>query len=306
MPDGNFAVTRTGSGVTFSEIHGALRQKTFVPLILVPGATLRGRKHTYQLAKYLGEGASAHVWSATIDGTQQEVAIKIVNPRPDLLEPSIFKNLSERFAREAKNGEAITHECLVDVRDYGRYRNTPFLVMEMAGASAKDLLTRDGPIPVLDTLKIIRRCVNGLEFLHSLGCIHRDIKPGNILATKRGYVLADLGIVKWSDLNLSFLEAGTITTASMNLGSVSYIAPEQKRDGHAALPASDIYSLGVSWYELLTGDRLIPEAFASGNAPPPTGDAALDDLIKRMTNYDPSIRPTLKEIDNFLIARGEL
>ena len=146
--------------------------------------------------------------------------------------------------------------------------------------------------------------MNGLGYLHSLGCLHRDVKPGNILETPRGYVLADLGIVKWSDLNLSFLEAGTMTTASMNLGSISYIAPEQKRNGHAALPASDIYSLGVSWYELLTGDRLIPEAFASGNAPPPTGDTALDEFIKRMTNYEPTIRPTLQEIDEFLAARG--
>ena len=137
QPDGNFVVARAGSGVTFSEIHGALRQKTTVQLILGPGLTLRGRSHTYQLVKYLGEGASAHVWSATVDGTHDEVAVKVVNPRPDLLEPSIFKNLSERFAREAKNGEAISHDCLVDVRDYGRYRNTPFLVMEMAGTSAK-------------------------------------------------------------------------------------------------------------------------------------------------------------------------
>jgi len=94
-----------------------------------------------------------------------------------------------------------------------------------------------------------------------------------------------------------------MTTASMVLGSVSYIAPEQKRDGHAALPASDIYSLGVSWYEILTGDRLIPEAFASGNAPPPSGDEQLDGLIKRMTNYDPSNRPTLEEIHRFLAIR---
>jgi len=303
--DGNFRAHRAGSGVTFSDIHGALQQKTQTPLTLTAGLHLNGKAHTYTLVAKLGEGATSHVWSARPDGSDALVAVKIVNPRPDLLDPSIFKNLSARFEREAKNGARLSHDCLIRIEDHCKYRGKPFLVMECAGDSAKELLKVHGKLAPAEIEEIIGRCVDGLLYLHAADCIHRDIKPGNILTTERGYVLADMGIVRWSDLNPAFLEAGTITTASMNLGSVNYMAPEQTDDAHQVGPEADVYALGVSWYELLSGNRPNPQALAAGRAPPPTSDQELNDLIGAMTRYDPSSRPSLNQVADFLAKRRE-
>lgn len=303
FPDGNFQTVRAGSAITFSDVHGALQQKTQAPLTLAPGLHLSGANASYTLIEKLGEGATSHVWSALRDGSKDVVAIKIVNPRPDLLDPSIFRNLQVRFEREAKNGAKLSHDCIIKTQDTGKYRGKPFSVMERAGKSAKDLLKIAGKFGAADAGAIIARCVDGLKYLHSNSCIHRDVKPGNILETDRGHVLADLGIVQWGDLNPAFLEAGTITTASMNLGSVNYMSPEQADDAHTIGPAADIYALGVTWYELLTGRRPLPQAFAAGRAPAPSSDDDLSRFIQRMTNYDPSLRPDLKELELFLSQR---
>lgn len=299
-PDATYLVLRNGSSVTYADVHGALAQKTQVRLALQRGLRLRTQSNTYVLETFLGEGATAHVWSANIDGSSDIVAVKIINPRPDLLEPSVFLDLSRRFERESRNGTALAHRCIVDIVDHGKYRNTPFLVMETANTSVKDLIKENGDIGIDESANIVRDCVDGLKYLHHNDCLHRDIKPGNILKTDRGFVLADLGIVRWSDISLKFLEAGTMTTASMELGSANYMAPEQKADAHSASPAADVYSLGVSWYEMVSGDRPLPEQFASGNAPPPTTVEELNELIIAMTNYSADKRPTIDEIDQYL------
>jgi serine/threonine protein kinase len=301
LPDGNFKALRSGSSIAYSDIHGALSQTSPAQLILTPGLKLAGKSNIYQLEKKLGEGASAHVWSASINGGETLVALKIINPRPDLLEPSIFRNVSQRFDRESQNGVNLKHDCIVRITDYGKYQTKPFLVMEKAERSVKDLINQNSRLSLLDSYSIVSRCVGCLQYLHSLNCIHRDIKPANILQTDRGFVLADLGIVLWSDLNLSFLEAGTITTASMNLGSLSYMAPEQSNNAHTVGPECDIYALGVTWYEMLSGDRPTPQTFAArGEAPPTKDNHRLNQLIQSMTSYNPSERPTLEDISAFL------
>src|SRR5262249_7159287 len=147
--------------------------------------------------------------------------------------------------------------------------------------------------------------ISGLRYLHDLHCIHRDIKPANILRCRSGFVLGDLGITKWSDLNPSFTGAGTLTRTSVQLGSWYYMAPEQQSAPHAAVYASDVYPCGLTWYELLTASRRPPPAvFAAQRTPPPCANAELHQLIGRMTAFEPASRPTLAEISEYVSSLG--
>jgi serine/threonine-protein kinase len=172
--------------------------------------------------------------------------------------------------------------------------------MELADRSVKDMLEMGGPLAPVEARRIISRCLVGLHHLHLSKCIHRDVKPANMLVTSRGVVLGDLGIVKWSDMNPDFVSAGTITTAAVNLGSLNYMAPEQRDAPKTVDASSDIYALGVSWYELLTNTRPSSAAFVAGKTRPPTADLALNEMIRRMTSYDRGDRPTVKQLLDFL------
>ena len=143
---------------------------------------------------------------------------------------------------------------------------------------------------------IVHACVAGLRYLHDMGCPHRDVKPDNILCFEEGYKLGDLGIVKWSDFDLAFTKGGTITRASVQLGSWFYMAPEQQQDPHEATPESDIYALGVSWIEMLTGRLPAPQAIGAGAYGDPSDRIEICDLVARMVAYDPAGRPSLEEI----------
>ncbi len=133
------------------------------------------------------------------------------------------------------------------------------------------------PLTVDRARFVIRECAAGLKYLHDMGCVHRDVKPHNILRFGDRYVLGDLGIVRWDDMNPAFTSAGTITKASVQLGSWYYMAHEQRVVPHEATAASDIYALGISWYEMLTGDTPDPFVKCSNSSSandrrPLTGD----------------------------------
>lgn len=154
------------------------------------------------------------------------------------------------------------------------------------------------------SLPIVRACSEALLYLHGRGVQHRDVKPDNVLETDRGFVLSDLGIARWSDWNPAFLSAGSMTDDAIRLGTLAYIAPEQQRHPHDVTNASDVYSLGVMWYELLTLRTETQAAFVMGVVPPPSDDEAVNALIRRMTRFDPAERPRLPEIGQFLAGRG--
>ena len=123
-----------------------------------------------------------------------------------------------------------------------------------------------------------------------------DVKPDNILACNEGFKLADLGIVKWSDFDPRFTTGGTLTKESMQLGSWFYMAPEQQQSPHEAVPASDVYALGVTWIEMLTGKLPSPQAVGAGQYPRPCDDDEVCSLLRRMVAYSPGDRPTVTEI----------
>jgi serine/threonine-protein kinase len=211
------------------------------------------------------------------------------------LEPTTLENVNRRFGREARNGIRILCEHIVCYRDYGEIKNHPVLVMDLADESLATRLTK-GHLSVSESLSIVACCASGLRHLHEIDCVHRDVKPPNILRFGSQFVLGDLGIVKWSDLNASFTSAATITKAVVQLGSWYYMAPEQRQSPHDATPASDIYALGISWYEMLTGVTPDPAAVGAQAFADPSSVPAVNDLIRRMLKYDPSSRPTAEEV----------
>ena len=288
---------RNGDSITDADIAAALSQVTPDITRLYKGEYLKGSKGTYKLVNSIGHGAVGHVWSANYEEQSTMVAIKHANPRPDLLEPSMLKNIKRRFMREARHGMKLKHDALIRYLDVGRHKDSPFLVMELAVRSLDSLLKSEGPLKVNSASPIVARSVEALKYLHDMDCTHRDLKPANILECERGWVVSDLGIVKWSDLNPAFTSAATITRASIQLGSWHYMAPEQQADPHAVTSASDVYALGVTWYELLTGSMPPPAAFAAGAIAPPTKIPSLNELISRMTAYVPGARPTLDEVN---------
>lgn len=299
LDSGDFRILRDGDALTQEDVDASLTQVRRSEFILVKGDRLAGDEGLYELAQELGQGAVGHVWRAfDVLNDHTPVAVKIMLPRQDLLDPSRLANVARRFSREARNGISLNHPAVVQYRDQGLFQRHPFIVMALADGSVADLVKRRGRMPVEDTLVIIRACLNGLEYLHSAGHVHRDIKPHNILRFGDGYKLGDLGIVKWSDINPAITTAGTVTRASIQLGSWYYMAPEQRQSPHDAAPASDIYSLGVTWIEMLTGDVPDPIAVGARQYGVPSDNEAVNAAITKMLDFHPENRPSLHELQS--------
>ena len=298
LADGRLKALIDGSDLSEPHFHETFTQTAPRKVTLSPGDRLFGDTDKYELDEPLGSGAVGKVWSARVgaSNTVDLVAVKIMLPREDLLDGSKLANVRERFRQEAANGQVLEHPNVVRYVDTGAVQKNPFLVMELADASVGQHLKRGGHLAPVDVDEIVHACVAGLRYLHDMGCPHRDVKPDNILCFEEGYKLGDLGIVKWSDFDPAFTKGGTITRASVQLGSWFYMAPEQQQDPHEAIPESDIYALGVSWIEMLTGRLPAPQAIGAGAYGDPSERAEVCALIRRMVAYNPAERPRLEEI----------
>jgi serine/threonine-protein kinase len=199
--------------------------------------------------------------------------------------------LRRRFLRESRLAARLAHPNVVNVYDAGEDGGVPFIVMEyVEGETVAELLRRRGRLEPAEAVAIVAQACAGLEHAHRAGVVHRDVKPQNLLLTPDGVVkVADFGIALAA-------ESTRLTEAGALLGTAAYLAPEQAHDGEIT-PATDVYSLGVVLYELLTGRT--PYAVDSvadltkPRPPPPVGDLppALGPVVARALAADPAERP---------------
>lgn len=233
----------------------------------------------YQVLEPMGKGGMSRVYRAYHPQLDRYAAVKVL--RPDLaqdegLDPSSWRS---RFRREARAVAALRHPNIVQVFDYDVEDDISYIALELLeGDSLKtrlnDYRIRDQSMPLGEVVRVMLDVLDGLAYAHSEGMVHRDVKPGNILLTKRGQaVIADFGIAQ-------MVEGTRHTVPGAFIGTVHYISPEQGQQGHSD-PRSDLYSVGVILYEMLV------------RRPPFEGDTPLAVLLKHVN--DPL--PLPREID---------
>lgn len=250
----------------------------------------------YEIVKELGRGGMGIVLMGRDPHLERMVALKIIKI-DESGDGMGNKELIDRFYIEAKAAGKINHPNIVTVYDVGEAEGKKFIAMEFVeGRTLADIIAKDGPLPLSRTAKFIHQIADGLAYAHDSGIVHRDIKPGNILVT------AD-DKVKISDFGLARLQSsGSVTQTGHAVGSPSYMSPEQVQ-GMTVDGRSDMFSLGVLFYELLTqrrpfeGESLTtvifkiikdtPIAPSKLNKAVPT---AIDDIIAKMTAKDPNFR----------------
>ena len=205
----------------------------------------------YRIVKQLGKGGMAVVYQAIDTTLDRIVAIKVMLPQY-AEDPSFAK----RFKNEAKAAARMNSPYVVNIHDWGEDENGCFIVMEyVRGIDLKQALLRRGPIHPRKVAEIAAQTCSALNEAHRRNIIHRDIKPANIMMQASGDVkIMDFGIAHAGD-NPNYI------TRSMVIGTAAYMSPEQLR-GEGATPQSDLYSLGVTMYELCTG--VLPSITCSG------------------------------------------
>ena len=236
----------------------------------------------YEIRKLIGQGGMADVYLAYDLILNREVAIKIL--RNYLAEDPIY---IQRFQREATAAATLTHKNIVQIYDVGEDEGYHYIVMEyVPDATLKDLIRRRGALHVEEAIDIMHQLVSGVNVAHRHSIIHRDLKPQNILMTHGGYVkIADFGIAMVQSVS-------QVTQNETIMGSLHYLAPELAR-GEKATAQSDIYSLGIIFYELLRGDV------------PFNANTAVNIALKHMRDDIPSIKefnPTIPQsVENIII-----
>jgi len=241
------------------------------------GRRLGGR---YEVEQRVGGGGMAVVYKAHDNLLNRTVALKIL--RSQFVHDDDFIT---RFRREAQAAASLSHSNVVNVYDVGEEDEIQYIVMEyVEGQTLKELITKEGALPVEQAVEIAIQICDALEHAHHNHIIHRDIKPHNILIGKNGRVkVTDFGIAR-------AVTSATITHTGSVIGSVHYFSPEQARGGISG-EKSDIYSLGIVLYEMLTGS--IP---FSGDSPISVALKHLQEEIKPPRELNPSLPQSVENV----------
>ena len=227
----------------------------------------------YEILRSIGEGGMANVYLAKDTILDRLVAVKIL--RGDLSNDDKFVR---RFQREAISSSSLSHPNIVEMYDVGEDSDKYYIVMEyVQGKTLKNLIKRRGALTLDETLDIMTQLTEGISHAHDGYIIHRDIKPQNVM-------ILDDGMVKITDFGIAMaLNGDELTQTNSVMGSVHYLPPEQA-NGTGSTIKSDVYSLGILMYELLTG-RI-----------PFKGENAVEIAIKQMKDKMPSVRAVKPEI----------
>ncbi|MCG3085324.1 Stk1 family PASTA domain-containing Ser/Thr kinase [Anoxybacillus sp. LAT_35] len=221
----------------------------------------------YKLLQLIGGGGMANVYLARDIILDRDVAVKVL--RLDFVNDELF---IKRFRREAQAATSLNHENIVTIYDVGEDDGIYYMVMEyVRGCTLKQYIQQHAPLPVQEALRMMDQLTGAIAHAHQNGVIHRDIKPQNIL-------VAEDGTLKITDFGIAVaLSSTTITQTNSVLGSVHYLSPEQAKGGMAT-EKSDIYSLGIVMFELLTGQL------------PFSGESAVAIVLKHLQTETPSVR----------------
>lgn len=243
----------------------------------------------YRLDNKLGEGGMATVYCGTDTVLRRRIAIKVLREQYASDEEFV-----RRFYQEAESAARLNHPNVVNTYDVGREGDTYYIVMELVdGPSLAEIIANDGKLPEPVAIDYAAQVANGLAYAHRTGLLHRDIKPANILVTKDDVVkLSDFGIARAVSQ-----QTMAMTKPGMVMGSVFYLSPEQAQ-GHELHETSDLYSLGVVLYQMLTGEL------------PYKGESAVTVALKHIGDAVPTIdtaklgiSPALASIVNRLMQK---
>src|SRR5438874_6268342 len=237
----------------------------------------------YRILRKLGTGGMANVYLAEDQELGRRVAIKILNERHANDDQFI-----ERFRREAKNAAGLSHPNIVSIYDRGEAEGTYYISMEyLEGRSLKELILARGPAPISVAIDYARQILAALRVAHRQGLVHRDIKPHNVLVDGEGRLkVTDFGIARAGPSQMT--EEGSI------IGTAQYLSPEQAQ-GAPVTPASDLYSVGIVLYELLTGEV------------PFSGETPVELAMKHLSRVPepPShLRPEIQRDLDFVVMRA--
>ena len=245
----------------------------------------------YRVLDQIGRGGMGRVFKAEHRTMGRIVALKVL--APDLLRTD---RAQELFLREVRAAAQLVHPNIVTAYDANKIDGRYFLVLEFVdGPNLEQLVRRQGPLPVGQACDYVRQIAIGLQCAHLLGMVHRDVKPANVLVQRRGLNGDEVGLVKISDFGLARLSdpnaadefsdhPGTIMTKDNTVtGTPDYLSPEQAQSLHKTDIRSDLYSLGCTFYFLLTGQVVFP------------GGGTLDKLIRHGSEKAADVRDARPE-----------
>ena len=234
----------------------------------------------YELLDVIGRGGMADVYLANDTILNRTIAIKIL--RTSLAKDPVY---IARFQREASAAAALSHKNIVEIYDVGEDNDQYYIVMEyVPGRTLKELIAKRGALHVMEAIDIMKQVLSGTARAHQMGIIHRDLKPQNILVT-------DTGTAKIADFGIASIQSLTqFTQTDVIMGSLHYLAPELAR-GEKATVQSDIYALGIVFYELLRGQ--VP---FNGESPVNIALKHMQEELPSLREFNPSIPQSVENI----------
>jgi serine/threonine-protein kinase len=243
------------------------------PLITPPDKIAR-----YRIDGIIGSGAMGVVYQGFDTQIQRKVAVKVLHPH--LQQGDQGAELIRRFLQEARAAARCLHSNIVTIFDFGSEQDSPYIVMECVdGIELKAHLKSDTLIPLPSATDICIQVLEALNYAHEKGVVHRDIKPANI-------IMLENGMVKVSDFGVARLDTSDLTSTGYMVGTPNYMSPEGLQ-GHTVDARSDLYSVGVLYFELLT--RQLPQR-----------DVSLDQTLMKLNSADHLSGQNVRSIQNIL------